>query len=42
MIGEVADIIGVREIDVEGDSEVALVQVLLVSVVVTVAVVTDF
>lgn len=40
MVGEVADVVGVRELDVEGDSEVAFVG-LLVGVVIAVAVVAD-
>lgn len=41
MVGDVAHVVGVREFDVEGYSEVAFVVVLLICVVITVAVVAD-
>lgn len=41
MVGEVADVVVMRELDVEGHGEVALVVILLVSVVVAVSVVAN-
>lgn len=41
MVSDIADVVGVRELDVEGDSQVAFVVTLLVRVVITVAIIAN-